>query len=177
MATDTRATRLRQRVQDFIGDHNGQGIGLATAVYRALDRVQHRICEEANAYETYGSINLVAGTELYNYPDGMVSELAIVGGTHGPIVGSVYSRIGLVNGISEVLVNTTDTTITFDQAFVKTYTNLSGSSVPAYRFTVESARVGASEINEEIVVVSKTLSTIALRSSSDSTLVKFLAAE
>jgi hypothetical protein len=174
---DTRSTRLRQRVQDFIGDHNGQGIGLAKAVYRALDRVQYRICEEANAYETSGSINLVAGTELYTYPDGMVSEIAIVSGTHAPIVGSVYSRIGLVNGISEVTVNIAETTITFDQPFVKTYKDLSGVSVPAYRFTIESAKVGTSLIEESITIVSKTLAHIVLRSTSDSTVVKFLAAE
>lgn len=177
MATDTRATRIRQRVQDLIGDHNGQGVGLATAVYRALDRVQYRICEEANAYETYGAINLVAGTELYNYPDGMIGEIAVVGGTHGPIVGSVYSRIGLVNGISEVTVNIADTTITFDQPFVKTYTDLASVSVPAYRFTIESARVGTSETEESITIVSKTLNSIVLKSTSNSTVVKFLAAE
>jgi hypothetical protein len=174
---DTRATRLRQRVQDFVGDHNGQGVGLAKAVYRALDRVQYRICEEANAYETYGSINLVANTELYNYPDGMVSEITAVNGTHGPIVGSVYTRIGLVNGISEATVNIADTTINFDQAFVKTYTNLSNVSVPAYRFTIESARVGTSETEESITIVSKTLNSITLKSTSDNTVVKFLAAE
>ena len=161
----------------MIGDHNGLSIGLATAVYRAIDRVQYRICEEANAYDTYGSINLVANTELYNYPDGMIGEMAIVQGTHGPIVGSVYSRIGLVNGISEVTVNQDETPITFDQAFVKTYTDLSGNGVPAYRFTVESARVGTSEIEESITIVSKSLSTIVLKSTSDSTVVKFLAAE
>jgi hypothetical protein len=177
MATDTRATRLRQRVQDFIGDHNGLGIGLATAVYRALDRVQYRICEEANAYETYGSINLVADTELYNFPDGMIGEMAVVGGTHGPIVGSVYSRIGLVDRINEVTVNQAETTITFDQPFVKTYTNLSGNSVPAYRFTVESAAVGTSETEESITIVSKSLSGMVLKSTSNGTLVKFLAAE
>lgn len=177
MATDNRSTRLRQRVQDMIGDHNGQGIGLAKAVYRALDRVQYRICEEANAYETYGSINLVAGTELYNYPDGMIGEMAVVNGTHGPIVGSVYSRIGLVDGISEAIVNIAETTLTFDQPFVKSYLNLSNVSVPAYRFTIESAKVGSSEIEESITIVSKTLNSITLKSTSDNTLVKFLAAE
>jgi len=174
---DNRSTRIRQRVQDFIGDRNGVGIGLAKAVYRAVDRVQSRICEEANAYETRGAVNLVADTELYNYPDGMISEISIVSGTHAPIVGSVFTRIGLVDGIKEVIVNTTDTTVTFDQAFVKTYTDLSGSSVPAYRFTVESAAVGASATQESITIVSKALGSIVLKSTSDNTLVKFFAAE
>jgi len=174
---DNRSTRLRQRVQDFIGDPNGQRQGLPIRVYRAIDRVQTRLCEEANAYETYGAVNIVADTELYNYPDGMISEMAIVVGTYGPIVGSVYSRIGLVDGIQEVTVNSTDTTITFDQAFVKTYTDLSANSVPAYRFTIESARVGTSTTEESIAIVSKSLTGMVLKSSSDSTVVKFLAAE
>jgi hypothetical protein len=164
-------------VQNLVGDSNGLGIALPKAVYDALDRVQTRLCEEANAYETFGTMNLIANTERYNYPDGMVSEIAIVPGTFGTIVGSAVTKVGYVNGIMEVNVNTTDTLITFDDAFIKTYVDLGGNTVPAYRLTIESATISGSTVAEEITIVSKTLGAITLRSSSNNTKVKFRAEE
>lgn len=174
---DNRSTRLRQRVQDFLGDSNGTRFALSKAVYNALNRAQVRICEEANAYEVVGSMNITAGTELYNYPDGMIDEFAIAPGTHGPIVGSAVTQVGYVNGLMEVLVNTTNTAFSWDTAFTKQYTDLYGATVPAYRFIVESARVHGSGIDESVTIVAKSLTGMTLRASTDATVVKFRAEE
>ena len=175
--SDNRSTRLRQRVQDFLGDPNGTKHAYAKSVYNALNRAQVRVCEEANAYETSGSMNIIAGTELYAYPDGMISEIAIAPGTFAPIVGSAVTLIGLVSGIPEVLINSTDTAFVWDTAFTKTYTDIAFATVPAYRFDIEFARVSGSWIDETVVIVAKSLGGMTLRSSSDNTIVRFRAVE
>lgn len=174
---DNRSTRLRQRVQDMLGDPNGEKIAYSKAVYNALNRAQARACEEANAYETSGSINLIAGTELYAYPDGMISELSIISGTHAPLVGSGLLLAGTVNGIAEVLINSTDTSFVWDIPFTRTYTDLLGNTVPVYRFTIEYAQVNGIWIDESVTIVSKSLTGMTLRSSSDATVVRFIAEE
>ena len=174
---NNRSTRIRQRVQDFLGDTAGLGIARPLSVYRALDRVQTRICEESNAFETSGSLNLTPGVELYDYPDGMISEMTIVLGTYAPIVGSAVTQVGLVAGRPEAIVNVAPTTLTFDKSFIKTYSDLAGNTVPAYRFIIESASADGGATQESVSVLSKTTSSITLSASSDNTLVKFRAEE
>ena len=174
---DNRSTRLRQRVQDFLGDSAGDGIAKSKAVYNALNRAQSRACEEANAYETSGSINIVAGTEQYAFPDGFIGEIAILMGTHAAVITGSSAIVGTVNGIPEVLVNTTDTSFTWDVPFTLTYTDLQGNTVPKYRFTVEFARMVGSGIDESVFIVSKSLTGMTLRASSDATIVRFRAEE
>lgn len=175
--SDNRSTRLRQRVQDFLGDSAGDGIAKSKAVYNALNRAQVRACEEANAYEDSGTINIVAGTEQYDFPDGFINEIAILQGTHAPLIAGLSTNVGLVNGIAEVLVNTTDTSFTWDAPFTQTYTDLDGNTVPKYRFIVEFARVSGSGIDESVTLVSKSLTGFTLRASSDATVVRFRAEE
>jgi hypothetical protein len=174
---DNRSTRLRQRCQDFLGDSEGDALAKAKSVYNALNRAQVRACEEANAYETSGSINIVAGTEQYAFPDGFIGEIAVLQGTHAPLVGSGLLLSGTVNGIREVLIQSTNTAFTWDVAFTRTYTDLQGATVPLYRFDVEFARIVGSFIDESIILVSKSLTGMTLRSSSDATVVRFLAEE
>lgn len=180
---NNRSTRLRQRVQDLLGDTNGLGIAKAKAVYAALDRVQTRICEESNAFETSGSMTLTAGTELYPYPDGMISETAIALGSFAPVVfpggGSLSGSVitGLMGGVPECIVSTTPQVYTFDTPFTKTYINSLSQTTPAYRFLIESAQVDGSTDNETINVIAKTLSSVTLSSSSDNTRVRFRAEE
>ncbi len=78
----------------------------------------------------------------------------------------------------EVIVNETDTSYTFDTPFTLTYVDLSGATVPKYRFTFEPPSVSGVVIPiESVTIVSKTLTGIVLRSSSNNTLVKFVATE
>lgn len=174
---DNRSTRLRQRVQDFLGDSAGEKIALAKKVYNALQRAQIRACEEANAYETSGALNIVAGTEQYPFPDGFIGEIAVMHGTFAPLIAGSSTSQGLVNGIPEVLVNTTNTSFTWDTPFTQTYTDLSGNTVPKYRFDIEYAQVSGAGINEEIMIIAKSLTGMTLRSSTDSTVVRFKANE
>lgn len=174
---DNRSTRLRQRVQDFLKDSQGEGIALSKAVYNALQRAQIRACEEANAYEDQGAITIVAGTEQYDFPDGLIAEIAILQGTHAPLIASGSTLIGTVSGIPEVIINSTDTAFVWDIPFTRTYTDTNGDTVPLYRFDVEFARVVGSWVDESITIVSKSLTGMTLRSSSDNTVVRFKAEE
>ena len=92
-----------------------------------------------------------------------------------PLGGCVSGTIG---GKQEVTVNKTDTPFVWDSPFTKTYTGVEGS-VPTYRFKMQPAYVIGSDQStvETITIVSQTLTGITLRSSSDSTLVKFEATE
>ena len=87
-------------------------------------------------------------------------------------------EVGTIAGQYEIIVNEADTTGTWDKPFTLQYVNLAGSTVPLYRFIIESAVVQGETIpNEEITVVSKSLTQIVLRSSTNNTLVKFRASE
>jgi hypothetical protein len=170
-----RSTRIRQRIQSLLGDELGQKF-TKEMVYRQLDSVQRKICEEG-AYETAGTINITAGTELYNYPDGFIREFSACMGTFATVTDSNIIQRGYVSSKKEALVNTTNTTLTWDTPFVKTYKDLSGTLVPAYYFGVKSAYVSDPTSQESIVIVSQSLTGVVLRSTSDSTIVKFEAFE
>lgn len=174
---DNRSTRLRQRVQDFLGDPTGEKHAFSQAVFNALARAQVRVCEEANAYETRGSLNISAGVELYDYPDGMISELEIIPGTFAPLVGSNVFQVGLVNGVPQVTIQDVDTSFVWDDAFVRTYVDpVSSLPVPSYRFIVESARTAADPFTDQSwTIVAKSLSGMTLRASAPDTIIKFRA--
>jgi len=161
----------------MLGDSSGDRAVYSKAVYNALNRAQIRACEEANAYEVRGALNILAGTELYDFPDGMVGEIAILQGTHAPLISSSSLLVGTVGGIPEVVINSTDTSFVWDIPFVQTYTDTQGDTVPLYRFELEFARIVASWIDETIVIVAKSLTGMTLRSSSDATVVRFKAEE
>lgn len=100
-----------------------------------------------------------------------------VTGTTGSVLGDGVSNT--IAGKQEVIVNSTDTTFTWDIAFTKSYTGNEGAGIPKYRFEMEPAYVLGSDKStlEAITIVSKTLTTITLRSTTDNTLVKFEAKE
>lgn len=83
-----------------------------------------------------------------------------------------------IAGEEEIYVDEANTTYTWDVPFTQTYVDLDGATVPKYRFLVESANAdGTQLLNEEIIIVSKTLTTITLRSSTNHTKCKFRASE
>ena len=85
-----------------------------------------------------------------------------------------------VSGVKEVIVNSTDTAFVWDTPFTKIYTSGSeGAGQPQYRFEFETPYVVGSDHStaETVVIVTKSLTGITLRSSSDNTLVKFDAFE
>lgn len=172
----SRSTRMRTRVSNLLGDKALTNF-TKQDIYRIMDNVQRKICEEANAYQTAGTVNITSGTESYAFPDGFLTEIAVAYGTHATVTDSNIIQEGYIDGSQEVIVNSTDTLLTWDTPFVKTYVGLTGTTTPAYYFGVQSARVGSSTIEESITVVSYTLTTITLKSTSDNTTVRFKAWE
>lgn len=84
-----------------------------------------------------------------------------------------------ISGTQEVTVNSTDTTFTWDIPFTKSYTGTEGAGIPTYRFEMEPAYIIGSDhsVAETVIIISKSLTQIVLRSTSNSTIVKFKATE
>jgi hypothetical protein len=78
MATGDRSKRIRQNVQNRLGDVHGVGAGRATIVYDVLNRVQRRIAEDANAIEDLYELELIGDQELYDVPDGFIAEMKLM---------------------------------------------------------------------------------------------------
>lgn len=55
-------------------------------IYNALNRIQQEICERGGAKQVTATISIVAGTELYDVPDGFVGDLAMRTNSTTPIV-------------------------------------------------------------------------------------------
>ena len=92
---------------------------------------------------------------------------------------SIVQILGTIAGVREVVITSADTdqTFTFDVPFTDTYVGQTGLQ-PAYRFDIDSAHqlvVGVEDVSTNVTVsiVSKTLTTITLRSSEDNTLVRY----
>jgi hypothetical protein len=78
MAAGDRSKRIRQNVQNRLGDVHGTGAGKQTIVYDVLNRVQRRIAETANAIEDTYELNLDGDQELYDVPDGLIAEIKLM---------------------------------------------------------------------------------------------------
>lgn len=155
-----RTTRIGGRVRAALGLLDNQRLTDAL-LYSTMDDVSRRIAEDALCLEAKMNLAVTASGTDY--------DLATAGGT---LVTS--AQYGTVNGKTEAVVNSTNTTLTFDKAFTQTYVDLLGNTVPAYRFVIQEARQSGSTINEEILIVSQTLTSITLRAPVDSVYVKFI---
>jgi len=155
-----RTTKIAGRVRATLGALSNQEL-TDTVIYNTMDDIQRRICEDALCNEASMNLSVTADGDTY--------DLSTSGGTL--ITNAQY---GTVNSLTEALVNSTNTTLTFDKAFTQTYTDLNGDTVPAYRFVIQDARVGTSTTQEEVTIITQSLDSIVLKSSSDSTLVRFI---
>jgi len=130
------------------------------SIYYLLNDVQRRVAMDTMCLDKELSLSIVSGTATYDL-------------TTGSVVTTSASPNGLIGGKAEILVNSTDTAFTWDVPFTKELTDYAGATEPAYRFIVMGAYVTDTGIQETIEIVSRTLTTITLKSAADATRVSF----
>jgi hypothetical protein len=155
----TRSQKIVSRIRALLGEHSNQNI-TDDQIYYFLNDLQRRVAMDTMCLDKKVSLSVISGTATY--------DLAT-----GNVVTSSASPTGLIGGKAEILVNSTNTTHTWDVPFTKEITDYAGSSEPAYRFIVMSAYVTNTAIQEEIQIVARTLTTITLKSTADTTRVSF----
>jgi hypothetical protein len=89
-----RTKKIVTNVQQAVGDPQGLSKAITTRVYYWLNIVQRRICDEANAVQEKGTITLVGGTELYDFPSGFISEIALVAPTNTSLQRLTMKQVG-----------------------------------------------------------------------------------
>ena len=130
--------------------------------------------------ETLNAGNVLTMNKIFLYGEHRArgkKATELTTGNTGSVLGDGVSNT--IAGKLEITVNSTDTTGTFDIPFTKSYTGTEGAGIPSYRFEMEPAYVIGSDHStvETVTIISKSLTQIVLRSSSDLTLVKFRAVE
>jgi len=155
----TRSSKLKDRVRAYLDEESQQKI-TDDLIYLIMNDIQRRIAEDTLCLEDKFNLTVSDGTASYDLTTG------------GAITRNTEST-GEIGGKTEILVNSTNTTFTFDTAFVGEITDYAGDTVPAYKFIIESAYVTDPLIQELVTIVSKSLTQIVLKSASDSTRVSY----
>ena len=154
-----RSQIIKGRIRSYLGEEGKQKI-TDGQIYDILDDLQRNIAENFLCVEKKFNLNILPGVANYDLTTG------------GAVVRNTESS-GKIGGKTEVLVNSTDTILIFDSPFVGTTLDMAGTTVPAYKFIIESAYVDDPHTQEEVIIVSKSLTQITLRSASDATKVSY----
>lgn len=155
----TRSSKLKDRIRAYLIEESNQKI-TDDLIYLVMNDIQRRVAEDTLCLEGKFNLTVASGTASYDLTTG------------GAITRNTEST-GEIGGKTEILVNSTNTTFTFDTAFVGEITDYAGATVPAYKFIIESAYVTDAGIQEEVEIVSKSLTQIVLKSTTDSTRVSY----
>lgn len=107
MAAGDRSKKIRVKVQTTLGDPRGVGIAFEGNVYDSLNRIQQIILEDASAAQTKETVYVLANTELYNLPDGLIAISAILPGSTTPLEKKSIQEVADIKRQGTALANTT----------------------------------------------------------------------
>jgi len=156
-----RSTKISGRIRATLGAINDDRL-TDSIIFQTMDDISRRIAEDTLCLEENMNVTISSGGASY--------DLATAGG-----VLLTEAQYGTVSNRTDVIINSTNTAFVWDKAFTQTYVDSYGATVPSYRFVVQEARIGGTgATNEEITIVSQSLTGMTLKSTSDNTLVRFI---